>query len=410
METFTHKQKKIAVINDLSGYGRCSLTVALPILSAMGHQACPVPTAILSSHTEFPVYFFDDYTEKMQDYADKWVQLGLSFDGIATGFLGSEKQIAMVIDMVERLSGDDTLVLVDPVMGDHGRLYATYTEEMCEEMKLLVSRADVATPNVTEACILTGTPYKDKGWTRKELLNMAMMLRLMGARSVVITGVREGNFYTNVVLDRGMDAPSFVKVKCAGGQRPGTGDVFASVAAGALLRGASLKEAVELAEHLRDLGYMPEQVQDFYPTPSTISTCMYYTGLDPRTMEEVYVPVNPHEKAMQRALIQYRNPKNYELVREALIKAGREDLIGYDRRCLIRPRGGERTSPDSRDDRERRASGEGRKAGGRNAAGERRIAGEGGGKRMEGTGSRASGKKKTIRNIHKSGKGKKGER
>ena len=174
--------------------------------------------------------------------------------------------------------------------------------------------------------------------------------------------------------------------------------------------GSTLKEAVELAEHLRDLGYMPEQVQDFYPTPSTISTCMYYTGLDPRTMEEVYVPVNPHEKAMQRALIQYRNPKNYELVREALIKAGREDLIGYDRRCLIRPRGGERMSQDSRDDRERRASGEGRKAGGRNAAGERRTAGEGGGKRMEGRGSRASGKKKTIRNIHKSGKGKKGER
>ena len=145
--------------------------------------------------------------------------------------------------------------------------------------------------------------------------------------------------------------------------------------------GSTLKEAVELAEHLKDLGYMPEQVQDFYPTPSTISTCMYYTGLDPRTMEEVYVPVNPHEKAMQRALIQYRNPKNYELVREALIKAGREDLIGYDRRCLIRPRGGER-----------------------------RTAGEGGGKRMEGRDSRASGKKKTIRNIHKSGKGKKGER
>ena len=103
--------------------------------------------------------------------------------------------------------------------------------------------------------------------------------------------------------------------------------------------GSTLKEAVELAEHLRDLGYMPEQVQDFYPTPSTISTCMYYTGLDPRTMEPVYVPVNPHEKAMQRALIQYRNPQNYDLVHEALIKAGREDLIGFDKRCLIRPRG-----------------------------------------------------------------------
>ena len=102
--------------------------------------------------------------------------------------------------------------------------------------------------------------------------------------------------------------------------------------------GSTLKEAIELAEYLRDLGYMPEQVQDFYPTPSTISTCMYYTGLDPRTMEEVYVPKNPHEKAMQRALIQYRNPKSYDLVYEALKKAGREDLIGFDKHCLIRPR------------------------------------------------------------------------
>jgi uncharacterized radical SAM protein YgiQ len=102
--------------------------------------------------------------------------------------------------------------------------------------------------------------------------------------------------------------------------------------------GSTLKEAIELAEFLRDLGYMPEQVQDFYPTPSTISTCMYYTGVDPRTMEPVYVAVNPHEKAMQRALIQYRNPKNYELVYEALTKAGRTDLIGFDKKCLIRPR------------------------------------------------------------------------
>ena len=105
--------------------------------------------------------------------------------------------------------------------------------------------------------------------------------------------------------------------------------------------GSTLKEAVTLAEYLRDLGYMPEQVQDFYPTPSTLSTVMYYTGLDPRTMEPVYVPTNPHEKAMQRALIQYRNPKNYALVHEALTKAGRTDLIGFDKHCLIRPRAGE---------------------------------------------------------------------
>lgn len=102
--------------------------------------------------------------------------------------------------------------------------------------------------------------------------------------------------------------------------------------------GSTLQEAVELAEFLRDLGYMPQQVQDFYPTPSTISTCMYYTGLDPRTMEPVYVAHNPHEKAMQRALIQYREPKNYSLVKEALFKTGRTDLIGFDKKCLIPPR------------------------------------------------------------------------
>ena len=108
--------------------------------------------------------------------------------------------------------------------------------------------------------------------------------------------------------------------------------------------GSTLKEAVKLAEYLRDLGYMPEQVQDFYPTPSTLSTCMYYTGVDPRNGKPVYVPRNSHEKAMQRALIQYRDPKNYELVREALEKAGREDLIGYGKHCLIRPRRQEKAS------------------------------------------------------------------
>ena len=99
-------QKKIAVINDLSGYGRCSLTVAIPVLSAMGHQCCPVPTAILSSHTEFPVYFFDDYTEKMTPYTDKWKELGLSFDAIATGFLGSEAQIEIVMDIIRKLDAE----------------------------------------------------------------------------------------------------------------------------------------------------------------------------------------------------------------------------------------------------------------------------------------------------------------
>lgn len=251
MEKYT--QKKIAVINDMSGYGRCSLTVEMPILSVMGIQCCPVPTAILSNHTEFPVYFFDDYTGKMRDYIGRWKELDLSFDGIATGFLGSAEQIEIVLEFVESFKEENTFVIVDPVMGDHGKIYATYTEEMCEEMKQLVSYADVVTPNVTEACILTGTPYKEKGWTRRELLNMAMMLNMMGAKSVVITGVREGSFYTNVVLERGSREASFVKVKSAGNQRPGTGDVFASVLAGSLMSGKGLRDATEkAAKFVRD--------------------------------------------------------------------------------------------------------------------------------------------------------------
>ena len=155
--------------------------------------------------------------------------------------------------------------------------------------------------------------------------------------------------------------------------------------------GSTLKEAVELAEYLRDLGYMPEQVQDFYPTPSTISTTMYYTELDPRTMKPVYVPKNPHEKAMQRALIQYRNPANYDLVYEALMKAGRQDLIGFDKKCLIRPRKMAGASVQG---------GYGRGAQAGKTAGKGKASGQGnwGGKQSD---TAKPKKKKTIRNVHK---------
>jgi len=152
--------------------------------------------------------------------------------------------------------------------------------------------------------------------------------------------------------------------------------------------GSTLKEAVELAEYCRDLGYMPEQVQDFYPTPSTMSTCMYYTGLDPRTMEKVYVPKNPHEKAMQRALIQYRDPKNRELVQEALEKCGRRDLIGYGPKCLLRPEGG-RPGERSGQKTDFRQNSSGNRAGGRTERTETNVR------------KNAGAKKKTIRNVHK---------
>ena len=154
--------------------------------------------------------------------------------------------------------------------------------------------------------------------------------------------------------------------------------------------GSTLKEAVELAEYLRDLGYMPEQVQDFYPTPSTISTCMYYTGVDPRTMKPVYVPKNPHEKAMQRALIQYRNPQNYDIVLEALKKAGRMDLVGYDKHCLLRPRrnGGKN---------QEKSYGKGRTPERGKGSDRKNVSGNG---NPSGSGKRPH-KKKAIRNVHK---------
>lgn len=162
--------------------------------------------------------------------------------------------------------------------------------------------------------------------------------------------------------------------------------------------GSTMKEAVALAEYLRDLGYMPEQVQDFYPTPSTISTCMYYTELDPRTMEKVYVPKNPHEKAMQRALIQYRNPKNYDLVVEALQKAGRMDLIGFDKNCLIRPRNNDRYGQYNQNGQ----SGQGRAKGA--GSGKNTVSSKGAKGGSNGNSIGKPKKKKAIRNVHKAKK------
>ena len=172
--------------------------------------------------------------------------------------------------------------------------------------------------------------------------------------------------------------------------------------------GSRMKDAVELAEHIRDLGYMPEQVQDFYPTPSTISTCMYYTGVDPRTMQPVYVPKNPHEKAMQRALIQYRDPKNYDLVMEALKKAHRMDLVGFDKHCLIRPRKFEGRSqqkvPGQKTQNQKSSGKPGRNDRGKNKNEHSRrntVQSDRQNSRQNTGTDRSRQKKKSIRNVHK---------
>lgn len=223
-------QKKLAVINDISGYGRCSITVSLPIVSYLGVQCCPVPTSIFSNHTGFANYFFDDYTDRMQEYIANWKKLNLSFDGIATGFLGSARQIHIVKEFIREFSKDVTHIIIDPVMGDHGKLYSTYTEEMCQEMKQLVSLADIITPNLTECCKLTDTPFKEIGWKKRELFQMAEKLSALGPEKIVITGIPQGEFIANYIFEKGKE-PKWIRTHKVGTERCGTGDVFSSIIA-----------------------------------------------------------------------------------------------------------------------------------------------------------------------------------
>lgn len=242
-----NRQKRMAVINDFSGFGRCSLTVSLPVVSAAGIECCALPTAVFSNHTGYSDYFFDDYTDKMEPYFEKWKKLSLVFDGIYTGFLGSTRQIAIVKAFIRQFWDEGTRVIVDPVMGDHGRLYSTYTEEMCKEMKTLVCLADLLTPNLTEACLLTGTPYRAAPWSIEELKKLAKALCAMGAKKVVITGISRGDELTNFLYEQnGGDGDSFCTVSGlkVGAERAGTGDVFSSILAADAVNGVDFRESV----------------------------------------------------------------------------------------------------------------------------------------------------------------------
>ena len=239
-------QKKIAVINDFSGFGRCSIAVALPVISSMKIQCCPVATSIFSNHTGFPSFYFEDYTDRMQAYIDEWKKLELQFSGISTGFLGSREQIQIVIRFLEEFGTKDNVIVVDPVMGDYGKTYATYTPEMCEEMKRLVSYADILTPNLTEACILTDTSYHEERWRMKEIASLAEKLSSMGPEKVVITGIVQGDFIANFCYERGREG-KIRRTHKVGTQRSGTGDIFAAIVAADAVNGVEFQESVKKA-------------------------------------------------------------------------------------------------------------------------------------------------------------------
>lgn len=249
--------KKAVLINDLSGFGKCSLTAAISVLSVMGIQACPMPTAVLTSQTGFESFYCNDCTDKLDYYTSEWKKLGFQPDGIYTGFLSSEKQVDKILSFIDSFETDNTLVLVDPVLGDGGRTYSLYTETLGKKMKKLVSVADVITPNLTECCILCDTDYSEliKNADSPDFLDTVAelakkLLQLYKVKTVIVTGIEhkisdEVTKINNLIAAD--DEVFCVSCEKTGGSYSGTGDLFASVVFSGLLRGDSLKDTVNLA-------------------------------------------------------------------------------------------------------------------------------------------------------------------
>lgn len=251
--------KKIAVINDLSGFGRCSLTAAISVISAMGIQACPLPTAILTAQTGYPHYYLDDYTDKMDIYRQEWQKMGQHFDGIYTGFVASEAQIDQIFHFIDTFHTQDTFLLVDPVMGDDGIKYDMFTPKLLEKMKALAEAADIITPNLTELCLLTDASYD----TIIEITDKDILIDVIGelastllpvdnnhSKEIIVTGIHcinehgqkmMGNLY---ISQKSRKLFAFPHV---GGSYSGTGDLFASCIAAGKCRGDKIPDLIHLA-------------------------------------------------------------------------------------------------------------------------------------------------------------------
>lgn len=239
---------RLAMINSFAGFGRISTAVALPVISTMGVQVCPLPTSVLSNHLAFPVCSKQDYTPYMEDYLQAWEALGLNFDGLYCGFLGSLRQIEIVRQLLKSpcmsASGQRPVFLLDPVMADHGRFYSTMTSEHCDLLKNLIAEADIITPNITEACFLTDTTYTGDTFSEELLISICRKLQLLMKYKprIVITGLRSEEDFVNYIWEN--DSGYACRVKAAGKSRSGTGDLFASILAADALREVPFRDSV----------------------------------------------------------------------------------------------------------------------------------------------------------------------
>ena len=237
---------KLLTIQDISCVGQCSLTVALPVISACGVEACVLPSAVLSTHTGgFTGFTFRDLTDDMPAIKDHWIKEGIRFDAIYTGYLGSTQQIAYVADVFDAVAAETCAKIVDPAMADNGKLYYGFDMEFVAAMRSLVAKADYLLPNITEACFLTGIEYKTV-YDEAYVAELIGALQALGCKNVILTGVSYTEGRTGVVVAEGASQKYYEHVRIANGCH-GTGDIYASAFAGALLRGKSAFEAAKIA-------------------------------------------------------------------------------------------------------------------------------------------------------------------
>ena len=241
-----HYIPRVAAVHDMCGYGKCSLTVAIPVLSAGGCDVCPVPTSLFSAHTRYPVFTMHDTTDILPGYLDAWQQEGVDLDAVYSGFLGSPEQVA-IIQRLYREYGH-ALRVVDPVMGDGGTKYATYTDELCQAMGALADGADILTPNITEASILTGIDYPGQDIDDATVETIVGKLLALGAKHVILKGVDRGDGkLRNYVAGEGLDDTYELAHDKLPYMLHGTGDLYASALTAAVMCGRGLVAAAEFA-------------------------------------------------------------------------------------------------------------------------------------------------------------------
>ncbi len=245
----TEKQKRVAAIHDISGIGKCSLTAAVPVISAAGIEAAAMPTAVLSTHTgNITGYTYRDLTSDLTPMAEHWKSLGITFDGIYSGFLGSIEQVDIVCDFIDMFKTDDTVVIVDPAMADGGKMYATFDKAFAKEMVLLCKKADIIVPNLTEAAFLLGEEYVEPPYNEEYIESILKRLSLLGPSMVVLTGVSFDKNEIGCAVYRRENNEIFYSFSSNyPGTYYGTGDLFASALTGAYMRGKSIFESAEIA-------------------------------------------------------------------------------------------------------------------------------------------------------------------